>query len=49
MSTLRATIKEIQSVDNLNLVTFDFNGIDLKMMSMCFSGFLMSALEETTL
>lgn len=34
MSTLSATIKKIQSVDNLNLVTFDFNGIDLKMMSL---------------
>lgn len=34
MSTLVATIKKIQSVDNLNLVTFDFNGIELKMMSL---------------
>jgi molybdopterin-binding protein len=34
MSRLLATIKKIQSVDNLNLVTFDFNGIELKMMSL---------------
>ena len=34
MSTLLARIKKIQSVDNLNLVTFDFNGIELKMMSL---------------
>ncbi|MBC8237339.1 MAG: TOBE domain-containing protein [Helicobacteraceae bacterium] len=34
MSTLLARIKKIQSIDNLNIVTFDFNGIDLKMMSL---------------
>ncbi|MFT5662411.1 MAG: molybdopterin-binding protein [Sulfurimonas sp.] len=34
MSILRASIKKIQNVENLNLVTFDFNGIDLKMMSL---------------
>ena len=34
MSTLLATIKKIQSVDNLNLVSFDFNGTELKMMSL---------------
>ena len=34
MSTLLATIKKIESVDSLNIVTFDFNGIDLKMMSL---------------
>jgi len=34
MSTLLATIKKIQSVDTLNIVTFDFNGIELTMMSL---------------
>ena len=34
MSTLVASIKDIQSVDSLNIVTFDFNGIELKMMSL---------------
>ncbi|MFT5660243.1 MAG: molybdopterin-binding protein, partial [Sulfurimonas sp.] len=34
MSTLLATIKKIESIDSLNIVTFDFNGIDLKMMSL---------------
>lgn len=34
MSTLIATITKIQSVDNLNLVSFDFNGTELKMMSL---------------
>jgi len=34
MSKLIATIKNIQSVDNLNIVTFDFNNILLKMMSL---------------
>ena len=34
MSQLVATIKKINSVDNLNIVEFDFNGITLKMMSL---------------
>lgn len=34
MSQLVAKIKKIQTTDNLNLVTFDFNGADLKMMSL---------------
>ena len=34
MSTLKAVIKSIKSVDTLNLVTFDFNGIALTMMSL---------------
>ena len=34
MSTFIATVKKIQSVENLNLVTFDFNGIELQMMSL---------------
>lgn len=34
MSILRASIKKIENVENLNLVTFDFNGIDLKMVSL---------------
>ena len=34
MSQLVATIKKINSVDNLNIVEFDFNGIILKMMSL---------------
>ncbi len=34
MSQLVATIKEINSVDNLNIVEFDFNGLTLKMMSL---------------
>ena len=34
MSTLIATIEKIQNVDSLNIVTFDFNGITLRMMSL---------------
>ena len=34
MSQLVATIKKITSVDNLNIVEFDFNGLTLKMMSL---------------
>ncbi len=34
MSNLIATIKEIQTVDSLNIVNFDFFGIDLTMMSL---------------
>ena len=34
MSKLVATIKKINSVDNLNIVEFDFNNITLKMMSL---------------
>ena len=34
MSKFIATIKKIQSIDNLNIVEFDFNGLTLKMMSL---------------
>ena len=34
MSQFVATIKEIQSIDNLNIVEFDFCGLTLKMMSL---------------
>jgi len=34
MNQIVATIKNIRSVDNLNIVDFDFEGIDLKMMSL---------------
>ena len=34
MSQLVATIKKINSVDNLNIVEFDFFGLTLKMMSL---------------
>lgn len=34
MSKLRATIKEIQNLDNLNIVSFDFCGTTLSMMSL---------------
>ena len=34
MSQFVATIKEIQSIDNLNIVKFDFCGLTLKMMSL---------------
>lgn len=34
MSKLVAKIKQIDSVDNLNIVTFDYNGTALKMMSL---------------
>ncbi len=30
----RNTIKDIQTVDSLNIVTFEFEGIDLSMMSL---------------
>ena len=34
MSQFVATIKKIQSIDNLNIVKFDFCGLTLKMMSL---------------
>lgn len=34
MNSIRATVKEIKSVDNLNIVKFDFNGSTLTMMSL---------------
>ncbi len=34
MNKLQATVKEINSVDNLNIVKFDFAGITLSMMSL---------------
>jgi molybdopterin-binding protein len=34
MSNIEAIIKDIQTVDSLNIVTFDFEGIDLSMMSL---------------
>ena len=34
MSQLIATIKKINSVNNLNIVEFDFHGLTLKMMSL---------------
>lgn len=34
MNQIVATIKNIRSVDNLNIVDFDFDGIELKMMSL---------------
>ena len=34
MSQFVATIKKIQSIDNLNIVEFDFCGLTLKMMSL---------------
>ncbi len=34
MNTIRAKVKEIKSVDNLNIVKFDFNGSILTMMSL---------------
>ena len=34
MSNFIASIKKINSVDNLNIVEFDFNGLTLKMMSL---------------
>lgn len=34
MSKLKATIKCIDNVENLNIVTFDFRGAILKMMSL---------------
>jgi len=34
MSKIEVTISEIKSIDGLNIVEFDFNGISLKMMSL---------------
>lgn len=34
MNQIIATIKKINSIDNLNIVEFDFNGLTLKMMSL---------------
>lgn len=34
MSQFVATIKKIQSIDNLNIVEFEFDGLTLKMMSL---------------
>lgn len=34
MNTLVAKVKEINSIDNLNIVKFDFNGTTLSMMSL---------------
>lgn len=34
MNTIKATITDIKSVDNLNIVTFKSNGLSLKMMSL---------------
>ena len=34
MRQLVATIKKINSIDNLNIVEFDFHGLTLKMMSL---------------
>ncbi len=34
MSKIIANIKQINSVDSLNIVSFDFSGISLKMMSL---------------
>jgi len=34
MSQIKATITQINTVDNLNIVTFDFHGTMLKMMSL---------------
>lgn len=34
MNSITATVKEIKSVDNLNIVKFDFNGNTLTMMSL---------------
>ena len=34
MNKFIAKVKEIKSVDNLNIVKFDFNGITLSMMSL---------------
>ena len=34
MSQFVATIKKINSIDNLNIVEFDFHGLTLKMMSL---------------
>ena len=34
MNTIKATITDIKSVDNLNIVTFKSNGLSMKMMSL---------------
>jgi len=34
VNTIKATITDIKSVDNLNIVTFKSNGLSLKMMSL---------------
>ena len=34
MNTLVANVKQIKTVDNLNIVMFDLNGINLSMMSL---------------
>lgn len=34
MNIITAQVKEIKSVDNLNIVKFDFNGVTLSMMSL---------------
>jgi molybdopterin-binding protein len=34
MSNIEARIKDIQTVDSLNIVTFEFEGINLSMMSL---------------
>ncbi|QOY54386.1 TOBE domain-containing protein [Candidatus Sulfurimonas marisnigri] len=34
MNTFIATVKNIQSVDNLTIVKFDFDGVSLSMMSL---------------
>jgi molybdopterin-binding protein len=34
MDRFQATISDIKNVDDLNIVTFDFNGVELKMMSL---------------
>lgn len=34
MSQIIAVIKKINNIDSLNIVEFDFNGLDLKMMSL---------------
>lgn len=34
MNELCANVSKIQSIDNLNIVNFDFNGINLAMMSL---------------
>ena len=34
MSQIKATIAQIDHIDNLNIVTFDFHGHSLKMMSL---------------
>ncbi|MEA3228832.1 MAG: TOBE domain-containing protein [Campylobacterota bacterium] len=38
MKNFIATVKDIQNVDSLHLVTFDFHGLELCMMSLELSG-----------